>query len=1194
MADGSFRIAGAFVEVNLKDNTAADEAKLRARLEKSTPVDFETALKDPGNVQAVKARISSGPAATIRTDADTALAQAKIKELSSRRNAAIVSLDADVSKAEARIKDLESKRGKTKLDVDAEIGKAQAKIEALKAKKNRILLEVDIDKPALAKAVQEIETATEKVAQRTQAQFKAMQFVGAFAGLPAAAAAGVLGVSAVLGAVPLLFGGVTASIARNNATVAQSFSSLTDRVTTDVTAMATPMQGTLLQVSDRLGASFTRLEPQIANAMNNSRGAVLALTDGVTGLAENAMPGLNTAIANSGPVMYGLTGLLKQTGSGINDLFTNLSKGSVAAGQSMSSIGGLVRDLLGFTGSLLANLSQGAAGVLPQFRAALSQVEGVLLSLTSSGMPALTGATRGFLTVISGGLSIIQAGASALGSWAAPLGSMSGAMFATNSIARMFGTSLAETGGGVGAFAKTVDDGGKKISPFSAALKEAGTAGTSKLQAGIGALASSGFNPLGIALVAGGLLLDIWGKNAQAAAAKAQAHQQAVDSLTEAYRKDNGVIGANVAAVATKALTDKNAYTNSKVFGLSMTETTAAGLGQAGALDVVVGRAKAYVTTLLSGTDGNKQMLPTVLQNIDAFAKQGGNAADLVNNLSAVRMHSLNLSDSQHTLLVNVLDGVAAMGEEGRASLDAANKARAFQEAVDKLDSSIARGLTPAAYGAQVATSTLGVAFEALNKSGGDAASKGQALIDVMDQLSGRSKAPEEALQTFNDHLRDIATNFDQAKKKGDDYSKGLVDATGAINTTTKAGSDLQNAVRQGAADMAAYGQSLKDAGAPADVIESRLGGMRTQLEKQLAALGMAPDAIKKVLDNYGAIPANITTTLGLEGDKESQAKITKIQTDLRALDNQRTGLHVNALTAPAEAELLRLHDIVVRLPDGTFQVFANTAEGKAAADALLARVGNSRATIAIDGNPDPATGKLNLIVQKTDGSVGRMTVDARTDPATQKLMVAVQAANGARGWMTVDAFNDAAKQRIGDAVVVANNARGFIQVGANTSSAEGEINYTARDRSVTLRVRTVNDGGYYNDSKNQRKSVGNTGLADGGVLRPYAAGGIAAFASGGMPSLTPMQPLASMVPKDTWRVVGDNMKVPEAYIPIDPASRRSQDLLSETNALMGRPAGESGDRPHITVNVNAQTGASPAAMASAMSGELSWLMRAR
>jgi len=63
-------------------------------------------------------------------------------------------------------------------------------------------------------------------------------------------------------------------------------------------------------------------------------------------------------------------------------------------------------------------------------------------------------------------------------------------------------------------------------------------------------------------------------------------------------------------------------------------------------------------------------------------------------------------------------------------------------------------------------------------------------------------------------------------------------------------------------------------------------------------------------------------------------------------------------------------------------------------------------------------------------------------------------------------------------------------------------------------------------------------------------------MAAGG---LTPMRPEATMVPPNTWRVVGDRMDVSEAYIPMD-GSPRSMAILLEAMRRMGvQPMGDGG-----------------------------------
>jgi hypothetical protein len=131
-------------------------------------------------------------------------------------------------------------------------------------------------------------------------------------------------------------------------------------------------------------------------------------------------------------------------------------------------------------------------------------------------------------------------------------------------------------------------------------------------------------------------------------------------------------------------------------------------------------------------------------------------------------------------------------------------------------------------------------------------------------------------------------------------------------------------------------------------------------------------------------------------------------------------------------------------------------------------------------------------VTHMPDGSV---TVSANTDPAWQATQSLVSRINGTRAVITVD------------------------QVTGATSS--------------------VNFGG------------GRVMSAHGNILKPFADGG---FFDGH--TLTPMGAgTASMVPANTWRVIGDNMSSPEAYIPVD-NSARSRQLLAETNRAMGNPLG--------------------------------------
>lgn len=68
-------------------------------------------------------------------------------------------------------------------------------------------------------------------------------------------------------------------------------------------------------------------------------------------------------------------------------------------------------------------------------------------------------------------------------------------------------------------------------------------------------------------------------------------------------------------------------------------------------------------------------------------------------------------------------------------------------------------------------------------------------------------------------------------------------------------------------------------------------------------------------------------------------------------------------------------------------------------------------------------------------------------------------------------------------------------------------------------------------------------GQASGHVVEMMGAGGVR--------GLSPMSPIAQVVPPNTWRVVGDRMDVPEIYAPLD-GSARSWSIIAEGIRRMG------------------------------------------
>ncbi|WP_409186728.1 hypothetical protein F9C11_21805 [Amycolatopsis sp. VS8301801F10] len=1046
-----------------------------------------------------------------------------------------------------------------------------------------------------------VEQTISRVAARANAAFDAKLFLGLSVGLPAAAAIGAAGVAVSLAALPGLVAGVGAKLLSGNDAITESYGRLADDVIGDAKRMAGVLEGPLVEASGQLRESWEKLRPEVDGVFKASAPAVKELVGAVTDFAENAMPGVAISTARSSSAISGFRSLVGQTGAGLSDFLINASSESDAAGNSMVKLGGVVRDLEGFLGQLLANLAAGSSGPLDQFRGALNQVEGIALTLTSSGMPLLQSTTSGFLGTVSGGLAIVQAFASMLGSWTAPIGQVGGSLLATNGIAKIFGTSLAETGFGLKALTPQLDASGQRTNAFKQSLAEAESAGTSKFKAGMGALVTGGFNPLGVALSLGGLLLSVWGKKAQDAAIRAAEQKQAVTDLTKAYLEDNNAIGANVRAATQKALTDSNAFRNSQVFGAGVKQTSEAVLSGGAALDAYNQQAKTHISALLSTTKTNRDMIPTVLEAADTFAKQGGNASDLVNQLSAVRLHNLNLTDAQKANLIQTLDAITSTNQEARALQEAGQRAEEFAKAQRSVESAVARGTTPAMYAANVAVADLDSAFEALNATAGDTATKGQKIIDILRVMAGQAPSVEEAMQAWNDELRDIGKNFKGLNLRG--HIKDLIDSAGAVNTTSEAGSKLQDVLQQSAAKMASVGQAMKDGGSSADEITGKLGSMRDEFAKQLKQLGLNDSQVQKLLQHYGLVPADIVTTLGLEGDTEAQDKIKRVVSDLTKLP-PGASVKLTANDKQAVDALGKLGYQIVSLPDGTFQVFANTAEGKHAADVLIANINQTKGTVSVYGNTVPAGSAVanwQTVTNRTEGKT-RTTTDI--DPATGKVRQWKQTTDSTGATTTTFATTDPATGAVRLWKLNADGTWAEVHAKADVREAEAALNQAARDRSMKITAT-------YSIPVMPRGANRADFAADGGLIthhgvKRYAGGGPVDVTAGGL-LFGPGGPRQDMIP--AWvsnKEFVVNARDTARNLSLLKAINRGEDPPLQRQILAGtasvqhfspriviqQPAqssGRGGDVPPVMIHT---AESDPHRIAAMVSSQLAWMLR--
>lgn len=200
---------------------------------------------------------------------------------------------------------------------------------------------------------------------------------------------------------------------------------------------------------------------------------------------------------------------------------------------------------------------------------------------------------------------------------------------------------------------------------------------------------------------------------------------------------------------------------------------------------------------------------------------------------------------------------------------------------------------------------------------------------------------------------------------------------------------------------------------------------------------------------------------------------------------------------------------------------------------------------------------------------------------------------------IVVKSLSDEAKAKLTDlGFTVKTLPNGQVQVIANTQAAKDALAEVTKPRTVSITA-------VYKQSSQTKYGTMNP-------LGSYARGGVvaSAYADGGVHKLTPMKTgLATVVPPNSWRIVGDRVRDDEFYIPDNDDSRsvslglewarRRGFVLARTFATGGVATSDSrfsgsGQPSTMTVNmpVQVQDNRSAYEFARVSSAEIAWQQR--
>jgi hypothetical protein len=916
----------------------------------------------------------------------------------------------------------------------------------------------------------EIDSAAEKVAKRTEAKFSAMKFTALSAGLPAAAAVGAAGAGIALAAVPALFLALGVSAVMSNQKVAQSFNRLGSEVVQDTTRMASSLVGPVSQAAVDLGTSFRGMEPQITAAFNGSAPAVKILTSAVTDFAERAMPGLVTAVQSSHGPLEGLRSIMGQTGQGISDMFTNMSAGSMAAGASMVTVGGIVQDLLGFVGNLLAQLANGSGGPLASFRAALQQVESALLAVTANGGPVI-GFLTGFTGASTGALSVVNLLAHALSILPAGVSQIGGSVAAAGMLLSKFGV---DVGAGFRGLGTAVSEAGTGMTGAAKAGTKVGTA--------LGGLVAGALNPATLAVAGLGIGLSILGQRQQEAAAAAAGHTDRVNSLAAALRASNGAIDSNVRATAAESLANfkvsdgmRNLLGDGAKLGISQNTLTDAYLGNVGAQKTVVAQLEATV----------------------AGHKHEANALGL-----------LRAPFDDH---IRVLGGLAYQYDDtGLAAQELLDNIQGegstFSEAAAKN-----RDLAAALTGTGAVTTELSAAMDVLRGTAASTSDRIIALKTALDILAGRTPTFEEGIKAGNDALRTFTEGMKGGVKHAEGFGKALLNADGTVNTFTKNGSSLQGlatGLETSFVNAASGIDQMVRRGVPLDVatkkVNDSLGEQRNRFVAVAEKMGLSAVQAKALADKYGLIPNDISTLITADM-KQAQAAINALPAFAAGV---KGAVVVSANTDPATGQI----QATVQYADGSTGMITITGNKDPATGKVMTAVqfaNGQTGTMTVAAAIEAAKNGTLQAVRFADGSTGFIQVGADTGGANAAIDWAARGRTATIYVQTQYSGTGAASQT-GPGRAVATG--GLLVPGGVQRFAKGGLAYATSGLTLYDLVRgglavgpgtgtsddmlaRVSNGEFVNNEKSTKKNLAALKYANaGGRIVP-----VPGFADGGM-----------------------------------------------------------------------------------------------
>ncbi|MEV0444619.1 hypothetical protein AB0I84_04360 [Streptomyces spectabilis] len=752
-------------------------------------------------------------------------------------------------------------------------------------------------------------------------------------------------------------------------------------------------------------------------------------------------------------------------------LISVVSNLATAIGNLSAAGSGLGALLIAFNG--LVHAFNFLMDVVPGANTALSAIFGTLLALKV--ISGVTSMLRGF------GTSVMAAGRS--------MNTTVGVLRNGTTVA---GQQVSVWGQMRTAYRGAATEGGR----LSGTLRGIGAANRVASNA-MGGMVSALGGPLGIAITGVTIGLGYLASKQEAAARAAAAHEERINSLSQALADSNGQIDANVRAQAAQYLQD---------------------------IKLSDGKGK-LVDTLRSADVSLKQVT-------DAYLDQGGSIDGLEKKLRGLA------EGTKHYARVGADTFVPKLSPQGEKYQAAADALKDMSGELDKSKSK-AKELSDAVNGsASTGTSAydrLQSAVQGFSDKTKGADERVDNLRRALDALNGNSQSFHDAQAQLNSVMLQIDDTMKSNINHAEGWGKALVDSDGLVNTASRNGQTLNSQLTELRDSMLGVATSAQEAAEKGTMPLSKAmdkgqGAMERARAKaiQLATdMGIPKAQAQQLADQMGFIPDTITTIMRTSGVDKAMAEFLSLRGKLDGLKTGET-IRISAPTAEARRQLEALGFKVKTLPGGKkVAVSAPTGAARGNIAALAADIKNA---------PNKKRVTVEAIIRKAAGELKNVRDKVADLPANRKVKV--------------DAPTRLAQQQLRDLGFKIKGLKGKkVEITAPSGTASGQVSAIQR-RINSLTGKTVHVTVQYSTKGkpyvSEHANGGIVRYADGGIRA--VAGRVKAFANGSE------RHVAQIAKAGEMRLWAEPETYPgEAYIPLAPSKRRrSKEILGTVAGFFG------------------------------------------